>query len=164
MVQNGTPLPAKLAGPPLSDRDAIADACYRAFLSIDQSSEELLKSAVTPDIYTDIAFKVCDGYDELRNKVWINVSERVDTIHYLSNVRVSIDTETTARVTFNCQAVHCVLGKGYEPDSTKFTTGAFYNCDAVKVDDVWKLKVMKSTHIWSTGDRSIMKPPSEEPQ
>ena len=80
MVQNGTPLPAHLAGPPLSDREAIADACYRAFLSIDQSSEELLKSCVTPDIYTDIAFKVCNGYDELRNKVWMNVSENVDTI------------------------------------------------------------------------------------
>ncbi|KAJ5506093.1 hypothetical protein LT330_009034 [Penicillium expansum] len=159
MVQNGTPLPAKLAGPPLSDRDAIADACYRAFLSIDQSSEELLKSSVTPDVYTDIAFKVCNGYEELRDKVWTNVSERVDTIHYLTNVRVSVDTETTARVTFNAQAVHCILGKGYEPDSVKFTTGAFYNCDAVKVDDLWKLKTMKSTHIWSTGDRSIMKPP-----
>ncbi|KAL4893538.1 hypothetical protein BDV59DRAFT_201723 [Aspergillus ambiguus] len=161
MVQNGTPLPATLAGPPLSDREAIADACYRAFLSIDQSSEELLKSCVTPDIYTDIAYKVCNGYDELVTKVWTNVSERVDTIHYLTNMRVSVDTETTARVTFNAMAVHCLLGKGYEPDSQKFTTGALYSCDAVKVDDVWKLKVMKSKHVWSTGDRSIMKPPSE---
>ncbi|KAJ6134469.1 hypothetical protein N7523_000791 [Penicillium sp. IBT 18751x] len=159
MVQNGTPLPAKLAGPPLSDRDAVADACYRAFLSIDQSSEELLKSSVTSDVYTDIAFKVCNGYDELKTKVWENVSERVDTVHYLNNVRVSIDTETTAHVTFSAMAVHCVLGKGYEPDSVKFTTGAFYNCDAIKVDDLWKLKMMKSSHVWSTGDRSIMKPP-----
>ncbi|KAK7991380.1 hypothetical protein PG988_000174 [Apiospora saccharicola] len=142
-----------------NDRDAVADACYRAFLSIDQSDEELLKSAVTPDVYTDIAFKVCDGYDELRNKVWTNVSENVDTIHYLNNVRVSIDTPTTARATFSAMAVHCILGKGYEPDSTKFTTGAFYNCDAVKVEEgLWKLKMMKSTHIWSTGDRSIMHP------
>ena len=160
MVQNGTPLPAKLAGPPLSDRDAIADACYRAFSSIDQSSEELLASSVTPDVYTDIAFKVCDGYDELVNKVWTNVSNRVDTVHYLSNMRVSVDTETTGRVTFVAQAVHCIVGKGYEPDSTKFVTGAFYTCDAVKVEEgFWKLKMMKSTHIWSTGDRSIMKPP-----
>ncbi|KAF5965625.1 c6 zinc finger domain-containing protein [Fusarium coicis] len=159
MVQNGTPLPAKLDGPPLSDRDAIADACYRAFLCIDQSSEELLKSSVTPDIYTDIAFKVCNGYDELKNNVWTNVSERVDTVHYLTNMRVSVDTEVTARVTFSAMAVHCILGKGYESDSTKFTTGAFYHCEAVKVDDLWKLKTMKSSHVWSTGDRSIMKPP-----
>ncbi|KAF5568211.1 c6 zinc finger domain-containing protein [Fusarium phyllophilum] len=146
MVQNGTPLPAKLASPPLSNHDAIADAYYRAFLSIDQSSEELLKLSVTPNIYTDIAFK-------------INVSERVDTVHYLTNMRVSVDTEVTARVTFSAMAMHCILGKGYESDSTKFTTGAFYYCEAVKVDDLWKLKTMKSSHVWSTGDRSIIKPP-----
>ncbi|KAL0930001.1 uncharacterized protein CTRU02_214821 [Colletotrichum truncatum] len=159
MVRNGTPLPAQLPGPPLSDREAIADACYRAFLSIDQCSEELLKSSVTPDVYTDIAFKVCNGYDELRDKVWVNVSNRVDTVHYLNNMRVSVDTETTGRVTFSAMAVHCILDKGYEPDSTKFTTGALYTCDAVKVDGIWKLKTMKSNHVWSTGDRSIMKPP-----
>lgn len=162
MPRNGTPLPAKLAGPPLTDREAIEDACYRAFASIDHASEELLEATATPDIYTDIAFKACEGYDELKSKVWINVAERVDTVHYLSNVRVSVDTETTARVTFNAQAVHCILGQGYEPDSPKFITGAFYACDAVKVDDLWKLKTMKSTHVWSTGDRSIMKPPSSE--
>ncbi|KAL8638149.1 MAG: hypothetical protein Q9226_009028 [Calogaya cf. arnoldii] len=162
MVQNGTPLPAKLPGPPLSDRDAIADACYRAFASIDQSSEELLQSSVTPDVYTDIAFKVCDGYDELRNKVWTHVNENVDTVHYLTSMRVSVDTETTARVSFAAQAVHCLLGKGYEADSPKFITGAFYNCDAVKVDDLWKLKKMKSTHVWCTGDHSIMRPPNAQ--
>ncbi|KAL2030145.1 hypothetical protein VTO58DRAFT_109338 [Aureobasidium pullulans] len=162
MVQNGTPLPAELFGPPLGDRDAVADACYRAFSSIDQSNEDLLKSSVTPDVFTDIAFKTCNGYDELRNKVWSHVSENVDTVHYLSNMRVSIDSETTARVTFNAQAVHCVLGKGYESDSSKFVTGAFYICEAVKTEKLWKLKTMKSTHIWSTGDHSIMKPPGAQ--
>ena len=157
MVQHATPLPAKLAGPPLSDREAIADACYRAFLSIDQSSEELLESCATPDIYTDIAFKACTGMEELKAKVWSRVNERIDTVHYLTNVRVSVDTETTARVSFNAQAVHCVLGQGYESASPKFTTGAFYHCDAVKVGDLWKLKSMKSSHVWSTGDHSVMK-------
>lgn len=160
MARNGTPLPALLAGPPLSDRDAIADAAYRAFLSIDQSSEELLKSSVTPDVHTDIAYKVCNGYEELRDKVWTNVSARLDTIHHLSNVRVSVDSEDTGRVTFCAMAVHCVLEKGYEADSPKYTTGAIYTCDAVKTDDgLWKLKTMRSNHIWATGDDSVMKPP-----
>ncbi|EFX04987.1 c6 zinc finger domain containing protein [Grosmannia clavigera kw1407] len=153
-VQNGTPLPAKLAGPPLSDREAIADACYRAFLSIDQSDEKLLKSSVTPDVYTYIAFKACHGYEELRDNVWTKVHSLIDTVHYLTNMRVSVDSETTSRATFNAMAVHCVLGKGYETDSPKFNSGAFYNCDAVKVDDVWKLKTMKSTHVWATGDHN----------
>ncbi|KAL4865187.1 hypothetical protein BDV12DRAFT_175041 [Aspergillus spectabilis] len=156
---HGTPLPAKLVGPPLSDREAIADACYRAFLSIDQCNEELLKSAVTEDVYTDIADKVCNGYDELRNKVWTNVSNRLDTVHYLTNMRISIDTETTARVTFSAMHVHCVLGKGYEQEVPKFTTGALYDCEAVRVEDAWKLSVMVSSHVWATGERSIMRPP-----
>lgn len=153
---HGTPLPAKLAGPPLSDRDAVADACFRAFASIDQCDQELLLSSVVPDVHTDIAGKVCNGSDELITKVWNNVSKYLDTVHYLTNMRVSIDTPTTARVTFTAMAVHCTLGKGYEPGPNKFTTGAIYNCDAVKVDDLWRLKTMKSSHVWGDGDPSIM--------
>ncbi|MCJ1266650.1 hypothetical protein MMC22_006535 [Lobaria immixta] len=153
---HGTPLPAKLSGPPLSDRDAVADICYCAFASIDHADEELLKASCTPDIYTDIAGKVCNGYDELKTKVWENVSNNVDTIHYLTNLRVSVDTPTTARVTFTAMAVHCRLGKGYEPGPNKFTTGAIYNCDAVKVDDLWRLKTMKSSHVWGEGDPSLL--------
>ncbi|KAJ4363935.1 hypothetical protein N0V83_009388 [Neocucurbitaria cava] len=140
---HGTPLPSKLAGPPLSDREAVADACFRAFASIDHAEESLLKSSCTADIYTDIASKVCNGYDELKTKVWENVATKLDTVHYLTNMRVSVDTPTTAR--------------GYDPESGKFTTGAIYNCDAVKEDDdVWKLKTMKSSHVWGEGDPSIM--------
>lgn len=153
---HGTPLPAQLAGPPLSDRDAVADACFRAFASIDHADKELLLSSVTEDVYTDIAGKVCDGAEELLTKVWDNVSNKIDTIHYLTNMRVSIDTATMARVTFTAMAVHCRLGKGYEPGPNKFTTGAIYNCDAVKVDNIWRLKKMKSHHVWGEGDHSVM--------
>jgi hypothetical protein len=153
---HGTPLPSKLAGPPLNDREAVADACFRAFASIDHADESLLKSSCAPDIFTEIAGKVCNGYDELLTKVWENVSNKIDTVHYLTNMRVSIDTPTTARVTFTAMAVHCRLGKGYEPGPNKFTTGAIYNCEAVKVDDDWKLNHMKSSHVWGDGDPSVM--------
>lgn len=153
---HGTPLPSKLAGPPLNDRDAITDVCYRAFASIDHADEELLLSSCAPDIHTEIAGKICRNYEELKTKVWENVSNKLDTVHYLTNMRVSVDTDTTARVTFTAMAVHCRLGKGYEPGPNKFTTGAIYNCDAVKVDDLWKLKLMKSSHVWGDGDPSVM--------
>ena len=111
-IMHGDPLPAKLDGPPLSDREAIADACYLAFASIDHAKEELLSSSVTTDVYTDIAGRICDGYDELRTKVWEHVANNLDTIHYLTNMRVSVDTPTTGRVTFTAMAVHSKLGKG----------------------------------------------------
>lgn len=155
-TMHSTPLPAKLPGPPLNDREAIIDTCYRAFASVDHADEELLKSSCTSDIHTEIAGKVCNGYDELRTKGWENVSSNLDTIHYITNVRVSIDDPTTARVTFTSMAVHCRLGKGYEPGPNKFTTGAIFNCDVIKVDDDWRLKTMISNHIWAEGDPSIM--------
>lgn len=153
---HGTSLPAKLAGPPLSDRDAIADACYRAFASIDYADQDLLLSSVTEDVHTEIAGHVCHGAEELQTKVLDHVTNKLDTIHYLTNMRVSIDTATTARVNFMASAVHCRLGKGYEPGPNRFTTGALYYCEVVKDDDLWKLKMMKSNHIWADGDQSIM--------
>ncbi|KAI0432405.1 hypothetical protein F5Y09DRAFT_301726 [Xylaria sp. FL1042] len=152
-----TPLPAKLAGPPLSDREAVADICYASFASLDHYDEQLLMSVVTPDIHTEIAGKTCSGAEDLKAKVLENVGKKLDTIHYLTNMRVSVDTPTTARATFNAQAVHCRPGKGSEPGPNKYTTGAIYRCAAVKSDGVWKLSEIESNHLWAEGERSIMK-------
>ncbi|KAI1084744.1 hypothetical protein F5B20DRAFT_523049 [Whalleya microplaca] len=151
-----TPLPAKLAGD-LSERAAVADICLLSFASLDQADEQLLRSVVTPDIQTNIAGKTCSGADDLKAKVMDNVGKKLDTIHYLTNIRVSVDTDTTARATFTAQAVHCLPGKGLEPGPHKYTTGARYSCAAVKLDGEWKLKEMNSDHIWAEGERSIMK-------
>lgn len=150
-----TRLPIILAGPPLSDREAIADACYRTTASIDHADEELYWSAVTDDIYAEVAGTTVSSAQELKTKVWDNVI-KVDTIHYLSNIRISIDSPTTARVTFTSLAQHCRRGKGFEPGPNKFTTGAIFNCDAVKVGDIWKMKSWKANHVWGDGDPSVM--------
>lgn len=112
---HGTPLPAQLAGPPLNDRDAIADACYRSFASIDHADKELLLSSVAPDVCTEIAGKICSGADELVTKVWENVSYKIDTIHYLTNMRVNVDTPTTGRVTFTRLLCTAVLARATSP-------------------------------------------------
>ncbi|OTB05893.1 hypothetical protein M426DRAFT_121108 [Hypoxylon sp. CI-4A] len=152
-----TPLPARLPGPALSDREAVADICYASFASLDSGDEELLMSVVTPDIHTFIANKTCDGAEDLKAKVFNHVGKKLDTIHYLTNMRVGIESPTTARVTFTAQAVHCRPGKGAETGPNKYTTGAIYSCSAVKVDGLWKLNEMESNHLWAEGDRSVMK-------
>ncbi|KAI2633120.1 hypothetical protein GGS26DRAFT_555370 [Hypomontagnella submonticulosa] len=151
-----TPLPAKLAGPPLSDREAITDVCYAAFASLDHADEQLFMSVITPDIHTDVAGTICNGVDELKAKVFERIGKKLDTIHYLTNIRVSVDTPTTARVTFAGQAVHCRIGKGSEPGPNRYTTGANYRCVVVKSDGVWKMKEMESYYIWAEGDPSVM--------
>lgn len=150
-----TPLPVKLAGPPLTEREAIADVCYRTTASIDHADEELFWSAVTPDVYAEVAGTTVHSAEELKTKVWDNVT-KVDTIHYITNMRISIDTPTTARVTFTSLAQHCRRGKGFEPGPNKFTTGAIYNCEIVKVDDLWKTKKWITNHVWGDGDPSVM--------
>ncbi|KAI2606807.1 uncharacterized protein GGS25DRAFT_493271 [Hypoxylon fragiforme] len=152
-----TALPAKLAGEPLSDREAVADICYASFAALDHGDEQLLRSVVTPDIHTFIANKTNNSADELKANVFDHVGTKLDTVHYLTNMRVSVDTPTTARVTFVAQAVHCRSGKGNEPGPNKYTTGAHYLCSAVKADGVWRLKDMESNHVWSEGDRAVMK-------
>ena len=154
---HGIALPVPLPGPPLSTRDAIADTCFTAFAALDHEDEPLLRASCTPDIYTLIAGKECNGYAELKARVFDNVGAKLDTVHYLTNVRVAVDTETTGRVTFTAQAVHCPLGKGYE--GRKFTTGAIYTCEVVKGEgegQEWKLKKMRSYHVWGDGDASVM--------
>ncbi|KAI0377214.1 hypothetical protein F5Y04DRAFT_292156 [Hypomontagnella monticulosa] len=151
----GRALPAKLAGPPLSDREAIADLCYRVTASIDHADEELYWSTTTPEIYAEVAGTTVSGAEELKAKVWDNVI-KVDTIHYLTNMRIGIDTPTTARVTFTSLAQHCRRGKGFEPGPNRFTTGAIYNCEAVKIGDLWKLKKYIASHVWGDGDPSVM--------
>ncbi|KAI0173497.1 hypothetical protein GGR52DRAFT_543242 [Hypoxylon sp. FL1284] len=152
-----TPLPFQLPGPALSDREAVADVCYASFAALDHADEALLMSAVTPDIETAIAGKTCSGAADLKAKVFDNVGVRLETVHYLTNMRVSVDSATGATVTFAAQAVHSVPGKGAEPGPYKYTTGAHYRCHAVKADGVWRLDRMESNHIWADGERSIMK-------
>ncbi|KAI0478556.1 hypothetical protein GGR56DRAFT_672574 [Xylariaceae sp. FL0804] len=156
-----TPLPNRLAGPPLGDREAVADACYAAFAGIDFVDEALLLGACAPDIRTNINGRVCEGREELRLRVFENAGRKLDTVHYLTNMRVSIDDDGAAgkaRVTFAAQAVHCRPGKGNEPGKgdNQWTTGALYSCVAQKYDGVWKLKEMESNHLWAQGDPTVM--------
>ncbi|KAH9895427.1 hypothetical protein F4778DRAFT_794308 [Xylariomycetidae sp. FL2044] len=160
-----TALPNQLAGPPLSDREAVADVCYASFAAIDFADEALFVGACAPDIHTNINGRVCDGIEELKRRVFENAGRRLDTVHYLTNMRVSVDSDSdssaatataTARVTFAAQAVHCRPGQGGKLGVHKWTTGAVYSCVAAKYDGVWKLKEMESNHLWAEGDPSVM--------
>jgi len=147
-------LPAKLAGA-LTDREAIADALYRAVLAFDHADEALLRSAVTEDIETEMAGISAKGIPEVKAAIFDRVS-KLDTTHFLSNMRISIESATTAKATCSAMAQHVRPGKGYEPGPNKFMSGGLYLCDVVKVDDLWKLKSWKANFVWFEGDRAVM--------
>ena len=149
------PLPVQLAGG-LTDREAIADALYRAVLAFDHPDEALLRSAMTDDAKAEIpGVAAANGIEELKAVVYDRVS-KLDTTHFLSNMRVNIQSSTTAKVTCSAMAQHCPAGKGMDPTGKKFTSGSMYQCDVVKVDELWKIKYWTAQMIWFDGDRAVM--------
>jgi hypothetical protein len=147
-------LPAKLAGA-LTEREAIADALYRAVLAFDHADEALLLSAMTEDISFEILGASHNGIPEIKAAVFDRVS-KLDTTHFISNIRISIESATTAKMTCSATAQHVRPGKGFEPGPNKFTSGGLYLCDVVKVDDLWKIKSWKVNVVWVDGDPTVM--------
>ena len=125
-------VPINLAGA-LTAREAIADTLYRAVLAFDHADEGLLLSAVTEDVLVEMAGSSIKGVPELKAAVFDRVS-KLDTTHFLSNERVSIESATTAKVTCSALAQHVRPGKGFEPGPNKYASGGLYLCDVVKVD------------------------------
>jgi hypothetical protein len=147
-------LPAKLAGA-LTEREAIADALYRAVLAFDYADEALLLSAITEDISFEMPGSSAKGIPEIKAAVFDRVS-KLDTTHFISNIRVSIESAIAAKVTCSAMAQHVRPGKGFEPGPNKFTSGGMYLCDVVKVGDLWKIKSWKAHFLWVDGDPTVM--------
>ncbi|KAG4291623.1 hypothetical protein FPRO06_13844 [Fusarium proliferatum] len=125
-------LPAQLTGG-LTEREAIGDALYRAVLAFDYSDEALLLSAITAeDIDAEMPGSTAHGVAEFKAAVFDRVS-KLDTTHFLSNLRVNIASSSTATATCSALAQHVRPRQGADPSSAKFTSGAFYTCDMVKI-------------------------------
>ena len=147
-------LPAQLNG--LTDREAIADALYRVVLAFDHADEELLKSAFATDKPRfEMPGHVLEGIPEMKAAVFDRVS-KLDTTHFLSNIRVNIQSPTTAQATCSAMAQHAATGKGVEGDGAKLTSGGFYYSDMIKEGDLWKIQTWRASFVWLVGDRSVM--------
>lgn len=146
-------LPAQLSG--LTEREAIADALYRGVLAFDHADESLLLSAVTDDIHFEMPGTSVQGFAAVKEAVFDRVS-KLGTTHFLTNLRIAIDSPTAAKVTCTSTAQHVRVGKGFEPGPHKFTSGGFYACDVVKVGDLWKIKSWWFNIVWVGGNASVM--------
>lgn len=147
-------LPAKLSGA-ITEREAIADALYRAVLAFDYADESLLLTALTEDVAAEMPGSSAKGIPEFKAAVFDRVS-KLDTTHFISNIRVSIESATTAKASASALAQHVRPGKGFEPGPNKFTSGGLYLCELVKVGELWKIKDWKANIVWVDGDPSVM--------
>ncbi|CAG9979520.1 unnamed protein product [Clonostachys byssicola] len=147
-------LPAKLSGA-LSDREQIADTIYRLVAAFDHADEDLLRSSLTDDVAVEIVgFPSCKGISELKESSFSRVSKLVTT-HSISNIRVSLESATTARASCTSVAQHARPGKGFEQGPHRLLGGGFYICDLIKEGDLWKIKQWFAKPIWYEGDPAI---------
>ncbi|KAF5227156.1 hypothetical protein FANTH_14852 [Fusarium anthophilum] len=147
-------LPAQLTGG-LTEREAISDALHRAVLAFDYADEALLLSAITEDIDAEMPGSTAHGIENFKAAVFDRVS-KLHTTHFLSNVRINLESSSTATATCSALAQHVRPGQGMDPSSAKLTSGAFYACEMVKVGDLWKMKTWKANIIWLDGDPIVL--------
>ncbi|KAF4638021.1 hypothetical protein G7Y89_g44 [Cudoniella acicularis] len=136
-------------------REAIADAVYRAVLAFDHADEALLLTAVTEDIWTEMPGISAKGIQELKTTVFDRVS-KLTTTHFISNIRISIESGSAATLTCSALAQHVRPGKEFEPGGNKFTSGGFYLCEVIRISDLWKIKSWKANFTWVDGDPTVM--------
>lgn len=153
--------------PSLSEREAIADALYRAAIASDHHDTALFDSAwageeVVMEIHDDNK-RVLEGLSLIRGAV-LNRVGPMDTTHNISMVRVNYqDGADTATVTATSTAQHAAPGTGRDPNGIKYTVGGEYSVDLVKggEGDVWRIKKLVLNVIWTSGDASLMQPPKK---
>lgn len=151
-------LPAAL-NPPLSDREAVADAAYRVLLGLDTNDVELFESALTEDISVTLNGNTMQGRETLVSGLFAMIS-KLDTTHFLTNVRVHVDGGgAKASMTASALAQHYRGGEALEPKADHFLAGSLYFLDLVKdeADGVWRIKNFKTRVSWREGEEAIMR-------
>lgn len=149
-------LPAALS-PPLSDRDAVADAIYRAVYGIDLNDAKLYNSAFTPDGILDLNGTVADIHTNCFDRV-----AKLNTTHFVTNLRINISEGGTcnkAQAIASFLAQHYPAGKGMEDDTRRLLAGGLYYVDAVRdeSDGLWKIESFKVRTTWREGDWAVMR-------
>ncbi|PSR83724.1 hypothetical protein BD289DRAFT_435482 [Coniella lustricola] len=151
-----TALPAVLS-PALAPREAIVDALYRCVNGLDSKDQTLFESAFTNDATFDLNGNVMEGLPAISTCIYDMIA-KMDTTHFVTNVRVHIESETKASVTATALAQHYHGGQGLEPDAANFLAGSLYWGDLVKDESdggLWKCTSWRMKTSWGIGDRGV---------
>lgn len=150
-------LPITLA-PPLSDREAVLDAMYRALNGLDSNNKEVFSSAFVPESKFGFNETLYDGFEAIQTKVFDMIG-RMDTAHIVSTPRVHIESGgDVAHITASAMAQHFRPGTGHESGAPHFLGGSLYAIDLRKDcnDGLWKIVHWHVGTTWSMGDFSVM--------
>ncbi|PYI09451.1 hypothetical protein BO78DRAFT_394926 [Aspergillus sclerotiicarbonarius CBS 121057] len=153
-------IPITLQAPSLDTREAIVDALNRTVLSFDTGDVALFNSAFYPDATFALGDNVMKGRQSIHDNSFVNVA-KLDTTHFLSNIRVSMveGAENKATLTASALAQHYRPGEGNKADATRLMSGSLYFVDVEKdeTDGLWKVKNWVMKLVWTEGDWGVMK-------
>ncbi|OOF91940.1 hypothetical protein ASPCADRAFT_210834 [Aspergillus carbonarius ITEM 5010] len=153
-------IPITLQAPSLDAREAIVDALYRTVLSFDTGDVALFNSAFYPDATFTLGDNVMKGRQSIHDNSFVNIA-KLDTTHFINNVRVSLvdGTENKATITASALAQHYRAGEGNKPDATRLMSGALYFVDVEKDegDGLWKVRNWVMKLVWTEGDWAVLK-------
>lgn len=144
--------------PGLTDREAVADALYRAVIGIDTNDRALWDSAW---VKTGDGCCVMNG-TEIKgadlDKIFENVGP-MDTTHHVSNVRVNLaENADNATATAYGLHQHYRQGEGAQPGAKNLLVGGRYNCELIKDHEsgLWRMKKWIFDIVWRNGDSAVM--------
>ncbi|KAE8137982.1 hypothetical protein BDV38DRAFT_282591 [Aspergillus pseudotamarii] len=148
--------PTKL--PTLTTREAITDTLYRCVGGLDTADTALFDSAFTKDATFDLNGRLLESLDSIHKDCYDKIS-KLDTIHYMSNVRVNVkDGEEKGSLTASALAQHYRPGEGIQSGTKYFLAGSFYEMDVVRDegDGLWKIRHWKLKIVWAEGDWGVV--------
>ncbi|KAI1263693.1 hypothetical protein F5Y18DRAFT_124638 [Xylariaceae sp. FL1019] len=157
MASSVETLPAELS-PPLSPREAIADALYRCFAGLDTPDLSLWESSCTQDAECIIDGRKIIGMQAINAEVYEPTS-RLDTTHFVTNLRIHIEENgTEARLAASTLAQRYRSGTGREAGSTRLLAGGPYFVHLVKDAEggLWRIKTFEMSPRWTEGDIAVL--------
>lgn len=140
----------------LLDREAAIDTVHRFVQGLDTADGELIGSTLAPDALMELRF-ASDSKDIAgRENTVATLMKQVgalDTGHYLSNFRVSVDGDS-ARLTCYCLSQHFASDEGHSANFGDFMLmGNHYDSDLVRTGrDTWLIRRLTVTSAWSHGN------------
>ncbi|KAI0105671.1 hypothetical protein GGR51DRAFT_518763 [Nemania sp. FL0031] len=150
-------LPVALS-PPLSPREAVADALYRCLAGLDTPDRDLLESSFTQDACFIMGDRVIEGIKEIRAQLYEPIS-KLDTTHYVTNLRIHIEENgTEARMSASALAQHYRPGTGRQLDAPRLLSGGPYIIHLVKDAEggLWRIKKFQMGPKWTEGDITVI--------
>ncbi|RZJ07772.1 MAG: nuclear transport factor 2 family protein [Rubrivivax sp.] len=171
ILQHAAPLPERPHFPPAStgplaspdEHAAVLDALLRFAAGQDLGDAALFRSAFTPDATLDftqpaarlgVELPAFDTLDGIAGAI-LPIVAKLDTTHTVSNARIHRTGHEQAQLFALVEAMHLPKAAAGDARSSLLLKN-FYWCDAVRQQEVWKLRRVHIHNVWWQGQPDVL--------